>query len=415
MFTPSTQSFIFAHRNDDVRQLALRAKCDPDVDLKAALEQIAGWQAARHKLPLWAQTEGIVYPPHLAMEQCSSEPTALYKAAVAQRLTGGVETGSRELLLDLTGGFGVDFSYMARGFKRALYVERQEQLCRIAEHNFSVLGLSNATVKTATAEDVLAAITEASLIYIDPARRDTAGRRTFAISDCTPDVLALKDTLLSVSPTVMVKLSPMLDCRKAVSDFSGSVSEVHIVAVKGECKELLLVLNRRNNAHCQVYCVNDSQVLTFNTALSGRTNPAPTEDDGISSLVTHNPPLTTHNYSYLSEPNAAVMKAGCFALLERRYGVRQIGTNSHLFVSTEEPVDFPGRVFGINGVYSLSRCELKVLLSDVNSANITTRNFPLSVSELRKRLRLKDGGDCYLFATTDQRGRHIIIKCHKMS
>ena len=399
MFNQSTQSFISAHLNDDVRQLALRPVADKDIDLKAALQQIAGWQKARVKLPLWAEREGMVYPPHISMEQCSSESTARYKATVARRLAAQRENGAAGTLVDLTGGFGVDFSYMAEGFDRAVYVERQEHLCDIARHNFNVLGLAHTEVINASAEDVLAGLDGVSLIFLDPARRDSAGNRTFAISDCTPDALSLKDALLAKAPTVMVKLSPMLDWRKAVSDFGGAVSEVHIVASGGECKELLLVLDRNDNAGVDVFCVNDDDILSYNTADTEAQTPAvgPVPD----------------NAGHLCEPNAAVMKAGCFSLIERRYGTRRIGLNSNLFVSADAPCGFPGRVFAIESVTTMNRKELKTTLAGLTRANITVRNFPLTVAELRKRLKLKDGGDVYLFATTDSEGRHVIVKCRK--
>jgi len=395
-----TIAFIKAHINDDVRALALRPIGDPNVDLRTALGQIVGHQVARQKLPTWARTEGIVYPPRLPMEQCSSERTALYKAAVAERL---VKSGGKTvagLLVDLTGGFGVDFSYLCRGFQRGLYVERQEELCRIAEHNFGVLGLAQATVMNANAEDALGSISEADLIFLDPARRNSAGQRTFAITDCTPDALALMPLLLCKTSTVMLKLSPMLDWRKAVSDFNGAVSEVHIVAVGGECKELLLVLRRSVSEHVQVFCVNDDEVLRFSTA---DVSAFSTGENGA-----------MEEFSYISEPNAAVMKAGCFGLIERRFGVRRIGLNSNLFVSGSVPEGFLGRVFRVVGVSSMNNRSLKPMLAGVKQANITTRNFPLSVEELRKRLKLKEGGDCYIFATTGQDRQHLLVRCEKI-
>lgn len=391
-----TISFILQHRNDDVRTLALRPVGDPNVDLKAALGQISGWQKARLKLPVWAEKEGIVYPPALSMEQCSSQQTALYKAELAKRTVkaNGNEGGGR--LIDLTGGFGVDFSFMASIFKEAVYVERQQALCRIAEHNFGVLEIKNATVINATAEDYVASLDSASLIFLDPSRRDLNGKRTYAIGDCSPNALAIMPLLLAKAPAVMVKLSPMLDWRKAVSDFKGEVSEMHIIAVGGECKELLLVINRQMNAHVQVFCVNDGDILQYSTA------------DITSATQQKN--ASIEGFSFISEPNAAVMKAGCFSLIEQRFGVKRIGINSNLFVSDEPPQGFPGRVFAVDGVSTMNRRELKALLSGVSRANIAVRNFPLSVAELRKRLKIKDGGERYIFATTGHKGHHILIK-----
>lgn len=413
MFSLSTITFIRQHLNDDVRKLALSTVSDPDVDLRTAVEQIAGHQAARRKLPLWAATDGIVYPPHLSMEQCSSEQTARYKAAVAQRLTGSTDSEPRGTLIDLTGGFGVDFSFMVQGFKRGIYVERNKELCRIAGHNFSVLGLNGTEVINTDAEGYLKTLAAADMIFIDPARRDTAGRRTFAISDCTPDVLALKPLLLDKAPVVMIKLSPMLDWRKAVSDFNGAATEVHIVASGGECKELILVLNRNNNTHVRVFCVNDDNILEFDTAENTPSAPATDVTKMLSSFTPQGPAAATSATLFICEPDAAVMKAGFFGELEHRFNVSRVGVNSNLFLSCGRPEGFPGRVLAVRAVSTMNRRELKTFLAGTVRANITTRNFPLSVAELRRRLRIKDGGECYIFATTDTAERHLLIKAER--
>ncbi|MFZ2457269.1 MAG: SAM-dependent methyltransferase, partial [Bifidobacterium adolescentis] len=239
-----TRAFAEAHRNEDVRDLALKTKRTADLDLPAALDQIAGWQIARNKLPQWAACADIVYPAHISMEQCSSQFTAQYKAEIARRLLRSLpqsagQTANDVTMTDLTGGFGVDFSYLARGFGHATYVERQSHLCELAAHNMAALGLTQAQVVCGDGVEYLRAMEPAQLIYIDPARRDEHGARTYAIEDCTPDVLALRDLLLAKARYVMIKLSPMLDWRKAVDDFAGTVAEVHIVSTGNECKELL--------------------------------------------------------------------------------------------------------------------------------------------------------------------------------
>lgn len=413
MLTPQTLDFVRRHLNDDVRTLALRPVKEAGVDLRAALEQISGRQTARLKLPRWAAEDAILYPPHISLEQCSSEATALYKAALAERLTregerltreggnltreGGADGAAR--LVDLTGGLGVDFSFMSAAFHEAVYVERQEHLCRLAQHNFKVLGLPNAEVVNADAADYLDRMPQASLVFIDPARRDLNGRRTFAIEDCTPDVLAMKAALLAKSPLVMVKLSPMLDWRKAVSDFGGAVREVHILAAANECKELLLVIDRHRHESVSVFCVNDGRCLEFNTA-----------DDVVPAAPFD---MAERTPRFLCEPDAAVMKGGFFAAVEQRFGVSRAGVNSNFFLADTAPADFPGRVFAVSTVSTMNRRELKAALAGLSRANITVRNFPLSVAELRRRLKLKDGGDCYIFATTDSRSRHVLLVCSK--
>ena len=267
----ATRQFALAHADDDVRQLALKGCKDADVDLTAALQQISGRQAARRKLPSWAAIDDIRYPVHLSMEQCSSEETALYKKRIVASLAPlaplvplAPSPPSRKLV-DLTGGFGVDFAFLCQDFDEGVYVERQAELCAIAHHNFKVLGLAHALVVNAEAETFLHRMEEhVSLVFIDPARRDTRGARTYGITDCTPDVLPLMDELLQKADYVLLKLSPMLDWRKAVSDVGAEhVVQVHIVAMGGECKELLLLLSAKGCPQPLLVCTNDNRQEKF--------------------------------------------------------------------------------------------------------------------------------------------------------
>ena len=395
--TPETAEFIKRHADDDIRQLALHAKSLDGVDLTFALEQIAGRQTARRKLPAWASIEGIVYPPHLSMEQCSSEQTARYKACHA---------GQGRLLVDLTGGFGVDFSFMAQGFKKAVYVERQQSLCEIARGNFQLLGLSQAEVVCSDAADYLCATEHADLIYIDPARRDDNGARTYGISDCTPDVLALRELLLEKADRVIIKLSPMLDWRKAVNDLGEQyVREVHIVSVGNECKELLLLLGQGEGL--RLICACDNQRLEVDEAHKAY--------ESYESYEPYRPyrPDEIHQGIFLYEPNASIMKAGCFDEVSWQFKVGQLAQNSHLFVSANYVSDFPGRSFQIDAVTSMNKRELKEKLQGLTQANIAVRNFPLTVAELRKRLKLSEGGSVYIFATTLASGNRVLILCRK--
>ncbi len=399
----SNEEFIQAHANDDVRQLALKAHGIEGIDLPFVLDQIAGRQTAKRKLPSWAAVSGVIYPPHLSMEQCSSERTAQYKAEIISLLT---PHSSLHTLTDLTGGFGVDFSFMSRSFKHAVYVERQEKLCDIAKENFRLLGLDNAEVVCGDGEEYLRQMDKADVIYLDPARRDSNGAKTFAISDCTPDVVTLLPLLLQKATVVIVKLSPMLDWRKAIADIGEEyVREVHIVSVDNECKELLLLITSQQTAAPELFCVNftGDKMSTLKCPL---TPSAPR----VANVSLSSSPL------YLYEPNASIMKAGCFdVLLDKYEGVVKIAQNSHLFISEALVEDFPGRTFSIKATTSLNKKELRRALSGITSANITTRNFPLPVSDLRKRLKLKDGGDTYIFATTDSNDAHILYICAKLS
>ena len=490
----ATLDFIRQHQDDDVRQLAFLGSKYPEVDMPFALDQIRGRKMARVKLPRWASIDGIIYPPHISMEQCSSEQTALYKAELAARLLGlspsssenGEEkekesenalnlhlseicefagkgavdsefakneatckkqqilTESEENVneikdephegdfseetgfVDLTGGFGVDFSYIAsRLGVKSMYVERQAHLCEAAKENFGRLGLKNAIVKNGDGIEVLhsfaskkeAAASESlgitedqpqsllktnlglKLIFIDPARRDDAGNKVVSLKDCTPDVTLLQEEMLSKADYVIIKLSPMLDWHRAVSELN-CVQEVHIISVNNECKELLLVLSARNMGNLRIYCVNDAQSFVCDELY-------------MESSSVKIAPFTLEEMQYLYEPNASLMKAGCFGVLSERYDARMLSKNSHLFVSREPIAVFPGRSFRIIAVSSFNKKELKRHLSGITKANIATRNFPLSVAELRKRLKLKDGGETYIFATTLSDESHVLVITEK--
>ena len=414
----TTQEFITQNLDADIRDLALRHAGRTDIDLHYALDQIAGRRTAQTKLPMWVATDGIIYPPHISMEQCSSEQTAMYKAKVAQRLIAELPVRpvlppTPTTLIDLTGGFGVDFSYMARAFGRAVYIERQSHLCAVSRHNMTLLGLTQAEVVCGDCTQIIEEMDDVTMFYADPARRDARGGRTFAISDCTPDITAMRDTLLGKAHFTMVKLSPMLDWRKAVADMGGCVGEVHIVSVANECKELLLVMSRKYASLERICCVNDGQTFSFtpeeaaNATLSH--NPQTPQPHNPTTVKPHNP--ITEKYLY--EPNASLMKAGCFALIAQRYGCRQVGADSHLFVSRQEIPHFPGRGFAIRAVATMNKRELRAALGGTGQANVSVRNFPMTADALRKKLKLKDGGDTYIFGTTTADSRHVLIICEK--
>ncbi len=494
----TTAEFIQEYREKDTRQLALQSARFPDVDMPYALDQIKGWQTARRKLPTWAACDGIVYPPHLSMEQCSSEPTAQYKLNLAMEWARRVESSelrvessereveSSELrvensegevnnfssgqpatlnsqlstlnpqpatlnsqlstlnchassMTDLTGGFGVDFSFTSCAFASATYVERNAQLCHMVEHNLPLLGIDNAKVVCADAVDYLSTLDMQTMIFLDPARRDQHGAKTVMLADCTPDVVQLLPQLLKKSRFTMLKLSPMLDWHKAVEDLQGTVREVHIVSVGGECKELLLVLSEEIESELKVFCADLeagggsggssrssgsslSSESSFPRTPSSPSAPSAPSAPSHASLFVYAPgasspapnsKLKTQNSKFLHEPNASIMKAGCFDELAAAYGVSPVSRNSHLFLSAE-PVDgFPGRSFSIERVTTLNKRELRQALAGIEKANIATRNFPLSVAELRKRLKLKDGGDVYIFATTTAEDEHLLLISHK--
>jgi 16S rRNA G966 N2-methylase RsmD len=398
----TTEDFIREHRTDDIRRLALWGDKYPDVDMPYALDQIAGWQKARVKLPFWASHDGIVYPPHISMEQCSSDSTAKYKAEIMKRLLSGKSSSSdASLFVDLTGGFGVDFSYLSACFRHAVYVERQKHLCEAASHNFQILGLSHVEVVCDDGVEYLHRLTSSSLIFMDPARRDEHGAKVYGIGDCTPNVLSLEDELLQKSEYVVLKLSPMLDISAALHELGPShVSEIHVVSVDNECKELLFVLQAEAVQTVTIYCVNNSQVFRYLL-------------DESSLHPDFLMPSQLSDIRYLYEPNASIMKAGCFDILQSEFSVQALTGNSHLFVSRELQSDFPGRTFIVESVSSLNKKEVKQKLGDLRQANISVRNFPIKVEELKKRLKISDGGSTYLFATTLEGKKHVLFRCMK--
>ena len=387
MLDDATIEFIAQHREEDVRTLALQAGRYPTVDMREAVTQIEGWQQAREKLPTWAAVEGIIYPPKISMEQCSSEKTAKYKAKQIE--------GKR--FADLTGGFGIDFSYMARNFVEAYYIERNKTLCDIATANFSLLGLDHTKVMNGNSEELFESLPHLDWIFVDPARRDGDGRKVVALSDCEPNVVELD--LLSKADMAMIKCSPMLDITMACRQLQ-HVSSVHIVSVNNECKELLIILDSSNFTGITTHCVNilkdSTQIFSF------------TQDDEDTAETSYSSEVG----KYLYEPNASVQKAGCPKSLSSHYHLNKLHPNSHLYTSNEHIHNFPGRIFEVVEVLGFSKADIKRVQA-LEKANITVRNFPENVQLLRKRLKLADGGDNYIFATTLNDDNKVLILCKK--
>ena len=263
----------------------------------------------------------------------------------------------------------------------------------------AALGIAQAETICGDCAQIIGEISHATLIYADPARRSASGGRTFAISDCTPDVLAMRETLLDKADFTMLKLSPMLDWRKAAADMGSHVGEVHIVSAGNECKELLLIMSRKFTGLERIYCVNDDQTFSF--------APSQLSQQSQTSQLPPTPP------AYLYEPNASLMKAGCFALIAQRYACRPVSRDSHLFLSSEPIPSFPGRGFAIRAITTMNKRELKAALGGTGQANVSVRNFPMTADALRKKLKLKDGGDTYIFGTTTADSRHVLIICEK--
>lgn len=348
------------------------------------------------------------------MEQCSSQVTAQYKAYIAQKLLSEMnEENTSNTLVDLTGGFGVDCAIMAEVFDSAICIEQQSDLSAISQHNMRALGLSKVTCYNNNSLEALNQISSATMIYIDPARRNNQGSRTYAIEDCTPNVLSIKDQLLKKAQIVIIKLSPMLDWHKTVSDFGGNVSQVHIVAHHNECKELLIVLSKSQHTKLPIYCVNDNQLTVIEASYDTSKNQVSILS-GLDGKSKENKTLDIQKWRewarYVYEPNAAIMKAGCLKFLEEKYGIKQIEPNSHIGVAEKHYANFPGKIWKIENICSLNKKEIKKALADITHANIVTRNFPMSSETLKKRLKIQDGGNIRLIATTDSNKDHVIIR-----
>ena len=394
--SPETLRFIEENLKADVRSLALQAKKYPKVDMAMAVVQIAGRQIAEAKLPSWYRTEGLLYPKHLSMEQCSSEVTAIYKASLLQG----------ETFADLTGGFGIDCSFLSRRFKKADYVERQAELCELARHNFPLLGLE-IDVHNEDGVEYLKRMQPVDCLFLDPARRDGHGGKTVAISDCEPDVSALEDLLVEKAKTVMVKLSPMLDLSLALRDLK-YVREIHVVSTDNECKELLFILQKTPiSSQISIHCIN--ALGASNGCRIYQEYTFTQEQERTSDCL-----LAKEVGTYLYEPNASILKAGAYRSLTQAYPIEKLHVSSHLYTSSRFIEDFPGRRFQVEAVSSFGKKELKSFLQGMEKANLTIRNFPSSVAELRKRLKLKEGGEDYIFATTLADESKILIRCKKV-
>lgn len=352
--------------------------------------QTEGRKIIATKLPSWAVNMSILFPVKISLEQCSSEATALYKAGLV----------SGESLVDLTGGFGVDCSFLSKNFSQTDYVEQNEELCKIAEHNFEVLG-HNIKVNNAESVEFLKAMPAVSCIYIDPARRDVKGKKTADLSLCSPNLLEIRDILLGKCNTLLIKLSPMFDISSALEVFP-ECRQVHVVSVKNECKELLLLVEKGFCGETEIFCVDLDELSQVQPEITSVASNLKKEKGEI---ISYSPPK-----AYLYEPNASIMKAGLFKTVANRYNVQKLHPSTHLYTSEEFVPNFPGRSFEIKRVTKVQRKEIQ----DIDKANLSIRNFPGNVADLRKKLKLKDGGDTYIFACTLNDNSKVLIITKKI-
>ncbi len=385
------QSFILAHENDDIFELALNEKRYPGIPIKAVVQQIKARQKARTKLATWHQTDGIIFPPSLSMEQCSSELTAKYKAEI---VGGGT-------LIDLTGGAGVDSYYFSKAFKNIHYVEKEANLCELAKHNFGKLGAKNIEVHHKTATDFLMGnMSKANCVYLDPARRGDYNSKIFRLEDSQPSIVELKEQIFEVTDKILLKTAPMLDIQEALTQLK-NVSKVYVVAVKNDCKEVLYLLEKDFSGEAEITTVN------LKTQEIKETFRFYKKDELIAKITLGMP------NGYIYEPNAAILKAGAYRSIAKIFRLEKLHANSHLYTSSEHVEDFPGRIFICENTSRYDKKTLLKLLPN-KKANITVRNFPQTVQQIRKKTGIKPGGDTYLFATTGMDEKPLVLVCRKV-
>ncbi len=382
------QSFIDENLNTDIVSVLMKKSIFNDVSSKELAQQIEAKKKCQKKLPLWFETPKIYYPKKISVEQSSSALAAQYKAALIDGKS----------LVDLTGGFGVDSYYFSKNFEHLYHCEIDPELSEISRHNFNILKTKNVTAIT---EDGLTFLkhtkTKFDWLYIDPSRRDDLKRKVFELSDCTPDITQHLKFLFTKSDKILLKSAPLLDITSGIKSLV-NVKEIHILAIKNEVKELLWVIEKNQTHPIKVKTTNiiSNKTQNFNFDWGD-------EKKAISTL---NQPK-----SYLYEPNTAILKSGAFKLLGEKYNLFKLHQHTHLYTSIKS-IDFPGRTFEIVGIYPYSKKELKKYKGA--KANITTKNFPISVSSIRKQFKIGDGGSNYLFFTKIEDNSLKIIQCTKV-
>ena len=392
-WTPELRDFIHEHINDDTAELLLAARKYPDIDVPFVVEQIEARRRLKGKLPEWYENKDIIMGGRVPAEQCSSELTARYKQSIVKG----------ESLCDMTGGMGVDFWYMSEGMERAIYTERNEELCSIAKHNFQVLQTLRPEYVIRCGDGRELPIPSVDIIYLDPARRAGDGSRVYAMEDCEPNIVEWQDELLKHAKMVLVKLSPMVDLTDVLRKLKG-VKELHIVGVKNECKEVLVKAHALDDSVCagcvEVHCVDflTSGKIEYVFSLLGGMEISLT-DGGVK--------------RHLYEPDVTLMKAGAFGSLCARYPVWQLDVDTHLMTSDEWIPEFPGRVFEVEEMIPFSSKVLKRLKKEIPQANIAVRNFVMTADELRKKTGIKDGGEVYLFGAKVKDVGQMLLKCRK--
>ena len=385
---PEIQQFITNNLKADITKLILKGSPFKDVSVQELANQIVAKQKSEHKLPSWFSTKNIYYPPKISIEQTSSEITAKYKTEI---ITGNS-------IIDITGGFGVDCFYFSKHYKNVIHCEINSELSAIVKHNYQQLKIKNIETVSGDGIEYLKNIEQNfDCIYIDPSRRNDIKGKVFLLKDCLPNVPENIDFIFCKTKQVLLKNSPILDITSAINELK-FVKEIHIIAVKNEVKEVLFLLEKDSIKSIEIKTINiqKNNWQTFNFIHKEK------------AISQYSKPLT-----YLYEPNAAILKSGGFHQISQQLNVFKIHQHSHLYTS-DVLIDFPGRIFKIENVISYDKKEIQKLIPE-KKANITTRNFPKTVALIRKETKIKDGGNTYLFFTTNLNNKSIIIHCSKIN
>ena len=388
----STRIFIDRYQNEDVHTLSLLSDKYPQVDMSLAIRQITGKQKTKHKIPTYFACDNLLYPVKLSLEQSSSEITAIHKSA---RIEG-------KTLIDMTGGFGVDSFFFSSKFDKVIYVERQKELCELARHNFDVLNRKNIEVINDSAEKILDETDKVNWIYLDPARRTETGKKVVLLSDCEPNVAELAEKLLIKGDNIMIKLSPMIDLVSLTKELP-NIAEIQVISVENECKEVVVILSIKAESKIQIKTTNYPNTKSVENF-----------DFNLNDEPTAKVNFTNNPQTYLYEPNASIMKSGAFKSISEHFKIDKLHINSHLYTSEALLAHFPGRIFKVEKTYDFSKSSMKEFHSETQKANLSIRNFPMTVNELRKKLKLSEGGDVFVFATTLIDGKKVLISCKKI-
>lgn len=391
LIQPVVQQYLIEHEHDDERELILRQKEILGLPASTIAIQLIGRRKAKNKLPTWHNAKGIVYPPAINLEQCSSEATGLYKLSIIKKPIDESDSSA----VDLTGGLGVDSFFLSKAFNEVHYVEPNDELLKIAEHNHHQLGANNITYQTKTAEAFLETTQlHFSFAFIDPSRRDNS-RKVFKLSDCVPDIVSIQDKLLTISRYLLIKASPLLDIQQALRELN-HVKKVFVISVGNECKELLFLSEQGFTEKVELSAVDLNSQGDIKSSFTFFLDDERTID-----------PPQSEPLKFLYEPNASILKAGAFKLVTKKFAVNKLSANTHLYTSDHLIADFPGKILRIKALNPDSKKIMSLLPGGL--ANVIARNYPLKAEQLKKKFKLKDGGDKYLIGFSSDKKKYLAV------